>query len=78
MLAVFETELIGIDGVPKPESIVTKETPAATTAAATEEATPANLVDTLKAQIGEKLGEAVKVVKSLLGDTDDVEEKAEL
>lgn len=77
MPAVFETELIGIDGVPKPETIVTKEAPAATSAAPAGEATP-NLIDTIKAQIGEKIGEAVKVVKSILGDTDDVEEKAEL
>ncbi|KAF3762088.1 hypothetical protein M406DRAFT_109525 [Cryphonectria parasitica EP155] len=71
---IFETELIGIDGVPKPESIVTKETPAATTETPAEEATQNNIVG----KITEKLGEAVNVVKSMLKDVDDVEEKAEL
>lgn len=36
------------------------------------------MFDTIKAQIGEKIGEAAKVIKTILGDTDDVEEKAEL
>lgn len=64
---------MGIDGVPKPETIVTKATPEATTAAPAEEAT-FNVVDTIK----EKVGEAVKAVKAMLGDTDEVEERAEL
>lgn len=73
MSTVFETELIGIDGVPAPESIVTKATPEATSTAPVEAATQ-NIVDTVKA----KVGEVVNMVKSMLKDQDDVEEKAEL
>lgn len=67
--------MIGIDGVPKPESIVTKATTAPeATATPIAEAAAENIVDTLKA----KVNEAIKLVKGLLNDGDDVEEKAEL
>lgn len=76
--AVFETELLGIDGVPTPETINYKKTEASTPEAATEtpvvEAAAASIVDTLKA----KLDEGIKMIKSLLKDQDGLEEKAEL
>ncbi|PSR88811.1 FK506-binding protein 2 [Coniella lustricola] len=73
---IFETELIGIDGVEKPETIVVKETQAATTTVipAAAEETAQGLVG----KISEKIGAAVGVVKNMLKDVDDVEEKAEL
>ncbi|CAN8100807.1 unnamed protein product [Discula destructiva] len=73
---IFETELLGIDGVPAPESIVTKPaaTPEATATPFDFEAAAAQVVDTVKG----KVNEAVKLVKSLLNDQDGVEEKAEL
>lgn len=75
---VFETELIGIDGVPKPESIVTKANAEATStkAAETPVAEPTkNVGDMIK----EKVDEAVKMVKGLLNsDEGIVEEHAEL
>lgn len=74
MHAVFETELIGIDGVPKPESIVTKPTSSATSETPATEPTN-NIVDFVK----EKLDEVVKVAKNLLNPDDGgVEERAEL
>lgn len=75
---VFQTELIGIDGVPKPESIVTKPTAEATASEASE--TPAaeptkNVGDIIK----EKVDGVVKLVKGLLNsDEGIVEEHAEL
>ncbi len=38
MLVVFETELMGIEGVPKPESIVTKSATDSPASSATQEA----------------------------------------
>lgn len=75
---VFETELIGIDGVPKPESIVTKPTAEATSAEATE--TPvAEPTKNVGDMIKEKVDEAVRMVKGLLNsDEGIVEEHAEL
>ncbi|KAK3322067.1 peptidylprolyl isomerase [Apodospora peruviana] len=66
---VFETELMGIEGVPKPESIVSKST-------ATEEAKETG------AKVGEKIASvasaAAEVVKTAIADTDDVQEHNEL
>lgn len=59
--------------MPAPESIVTKATPEAASTPPAEAATQ-NIVDTVKG----KVGEVVNMVKSLLKDQDDVEEKAEL
>lgn len=60
-LPVFETELMGIDGVEKPETIVTKSS-------ATESAT---------AKVAEKVAsvasEAAEAVKTMVADTDDQE-----
>lgn len=73
MTTVFETELIGIDGVEAPASIVTKATPEATATGPVEAATQ-NIVDTIKG----KLSEVAGLVKNLITDQDGVEEKAEL
>lgn len=63
-LPVFETELLGIDGVPQPESIVLKTS--LTTDAPIETATQ---------KVGEKI---LDVAKTLLIDTDDSQEHNEL
>ncbi|KAJ4418043.1 Peptidyl-prolyl cis-trans isomerase fpr2 [Gnomoniopsis sp. IMI 355080] len=72
---IFETELIGIDGVEAPTSIVTKAAPEATsTSTGPVEAATQNIVDTIKG----KINEVASLVKSLITDQDGVEEKAEL
>lgn len=77
MHIVFETELIGIDGVPKPESIVTKPTEAAT--AESSETPVAEPTKNVGDKIKEKVDEALKLVKGLLNsDEGIVEEHAEL
>ncbi|KAI1341169.1 hypothetical protein F5Y15DRAFT_26348 [Xylariaceae sp. FL0016] len=68
---VFETELMGIKGVPKPESIITKATESASSAS--EEAT-----GKVGEKVAEVVGEAAEVVKTVLGDTDDGQEHNEL
>ena len=55
---VFETELMGIDGVPKPESIVTKS--AEPTAKIAE-------------KVVSVAAEAAEAVKTIIADTDDQE-----
>ncbi|KAK3362042.1 peptidylprolyl isomerase [Lasiosphaeria ovina] len=66
---IFETELVGIDGVVKPESIVTK-------AAANEKA------EETSAKLAEKIASAVsgaaEVAKTVIADTDDTQEHNEL
>ncbi|KAI0473570.1 hypothetical protein GGR56DRAFT_676056 [Xylariaceae sp. FL0804] len=69
---VFETELMGIKGVEKPESIVTKSA-ASSVSSASEEASAA-----VAGKIAEKVGEAAEVVATVLGDSDDVQEHNEL
>ncbi|KAI0376025.1 hypothetical protein F5Y04DRAFT_267425 [Hypomontagnella monticulosa] len=72
---VFETELMGISGVPKPESIVTKATSSASEAAseASEKASTK-----IAEKIASKVEEAAEVVGTMLADTDDVQEHNEL
>jgi len=62
--AVFETELMGIDGVPKPESIVYKD--AESTAAKVGE------------KVASVVSEAAEAVKTVVADTDDTQEHNEL
>ncbi|KAK4181001.1 hypothetical protein QBC36DRAFT_176533 [Triangularia setosa] len=66
---VFETELVGIEGVPKPESIVTKS------------ATDAP-VSSAGANVAEKVAsvakQAAEVVETIIADTDDTQEHNEL
>jgi FK506-binding protein 2 len=74
---VFETELIGIKGVPKPESIVTKAT-AGSEKTVTETATETAAETGTAEKIAQKVGEAAEVVGTILMDTDDVQEHNEL
>lgn len=66
-MTVFETELIGIDGVPKPESIIekAKDKASSTASSAGEEAT-----EGVKEAIVSKVGEAAEALKVTLADTD--------
>ncbi|KAI0976850.1 hypothetical protein F4678DRAFT_126215 [Xylaria arbuscula] len=68
---VFETELIGIQGVPKPESIVTKAT-------TSEEAAATSTGTGVAEKIAEKVEDAAEVIGTMLADTDDVQEHNEL
>ncbi|CAJ2500135.1 Uu.00g029880.m01.CDS01 [Anthostomella pinea] len=72
---VFETELIGIKGVPKPESIITKASAIASDSAssATEEASTK-----IAEKIIDKVEEAAEAVGTMIMDTDDVQEHNEL
>lgn len=58
---VFETELLGIDGVPKPESIVLK------TSTTTE--VPVETAKNFGEKIAEKFAEATDAAKTMLKDT---------
>ncbi|KAG4219619.1 hypothetical protein PC116_g31902 [Phytophthora cactorum] len=79
---VFETELIGIKGVPKPESIVTKATSSASSAASEASSEASETAEKVTAKVAEKIaskvGEAAEVVGTMLVDTDDVQEHNEL
>lgn len=66
---VFETELMGIDGVPQPESIVTKS---ATDTLNSEETQ--NVGD----KVASAVSEATEAVKTVVADTDDTQEHNEL
>ncbi|KAI0438247.1 hypothetical protein F4803DRAFT_103783 [Xylaria telfairii] len=71
---IFETELIGIKGVPKPETIVVKT--AASSDEGDEKATETGTGTAAK--IVEKVEEAAEVIGTMLADTDDVQEHNEL
>lgn len=58
---VFETELLGIDGVPKPESIVLK------TSTTTD--VPVETAKNFGEKIAEKFAEATDAAKTMLKDT---------
>ncbi|KAI8958064.1 hypothetical protein F5Y11DRAFT_337504 [Daldinia sp. FL1419] len=75
---VFETELIGIKGVPKPESIVTKATSSASSAASEASETAEKATAKVAEKIASKVEEAAEVVGTLLVDTDDTQEHNEL
>ncbi|KAK2017147.1 hypothetical protein LZ32DRAFT_600765 [Colletotrichum eremochloae] len=65
---VFETELVGIEGVPKPEKIVTKASEKASEAA-----------EGVAEKVASKVAEAAEVVKTIVADTDsDAQEHNEL
>ena len=60
--------MVGIDGVPKPESIVTKS--------ATESAAPAEAEETGESvveKVASVAGDAAEAVKTIIADSDDVE-----
>ncbi|KAI1173603.1 hypothetical protein F4777DRAFT_445085 [Nemania sp. FL0916] len=69
---VFETELMGIKGVPKPESIVTKATTASSDEAAAETGTGT------AGKLAEKVEKAAEVIGTIIADTDDTQEHNEL
>lgn len=79
---VFETELMGIDGVPQPESIVTKASSAAGSVASDASETASEASETATAKVAEKIveaaEEAAEVIGTMLADTDDVQEHNEL
>lgn len=60
-ILVFETELLGIDGVPKPESIVLK------TSTTTD--VPVETAKNFGEKIAEKFAEATEAAKTMLKDT---------
>ncbi|CAI0644870.1 unnamed protein product [Colletotrichum noveboracense] len=62
-LVFFETELIGIDGVPKPEKIIIKATEKASEAA---EAAKEGVAQ----KVASKVAEAADVVKTIVADSD--------
>jgi len=69
---VFETELIGIEGVPKPESIVTKSSSSASSNVA--EKASEKIVE----KVASKAAEAANLAKTIIADTDDTQEHNEL
>ena len=66
---VFETELMGIDGVPKPEKIVTKNVASSASSAAEEAET--KIVD----KVVSVASEAAEVVGTIIADSDDGQEQ---
>jgi FK506-binding protein 2 len=72
---IFETEIVGIDGVPKPETIVTKPL-SSTSSSASSEATEdaSRIVDKATSVVAE----AAKVAATIIADSDDGQEHNEL
>ncbi|KAH7027824.1 FKBP-type peptidyl-prolyl cis-trans isomerase [Microdochium trichocladiopsis] len=68
---IFETELMGIDGVPKPEKIVTK---AAESASEVVEEAETKIVE----KVASAASEAAEVIGTIVADTDDGQEHNEL
>ncbi|KAG7284087.1 Peptidyl-prolyl cis-trans isomerase fpr2 [Staphylotrichum longicolle] len=66
---VFETELMGIEGVPKPESIVTKSATDSPASSASQK---------VAEKVASVVSEAAEAVKTVVADTDDVQEHNEL
>ncbi|KAJ0107965.1 hypothetical protein J7T55_008100 [Diaporthe amygdali] len=58
---IFETELLGIDGVPKPESIILKTS--------TSSEAPAETAKNFGEKVAEKFAEATEAAKTMLRDT---------
>lgn len=72
---IFETEIIGIKGVPKPETIVTKSTESTSSEVSeAAEETAAGIAE----NIASAASAAAKVAETVLVDTDDVQEHNEL
>jgi FK506-binding protein 2 len=65
---VFETELMGIQGVESPASIIEKTAESGASSVASSIASEAT--EGIKEKIAEKLGEAAEAVKITLQDTD--------
>lgn len=73
---VFETELMGIDGVPKPEKIVTKKvaSSASSVASSVAEEAETKLVD----KVASVASGAAEVIGTIVADSDDGQEHNEL
>ncbi|KAH6695050.1 FK506-binding protein [Plectosphaerella plurivora] len=72
---IFETELMGIDGVPTPENIVYKE---ATEAAGEVKEEAEGVAQKVAEKIVSAAGEAVDAAKTIVADGDDSQEHNEL
>ena len=70
-VTVFETELVSIEGVPKPESIVTKATEKVEEKA---EETGSKAAE----KIASVVSQAAEAVKTAIADTDDTQDHNEL
>lgn len=70
-LTVFETELVSIEGVPKPESIVTKATEKVEDKA---EETGSKVAE----KVASVVSQAAEAVKTAIADTDDSQDHNEL
>lgn len=68
-LPVFETEMMGIEGVPQPESIVTKSATDSPASSASEK---------VAEKVASAVSEATEAVKTVVADTDDTQEHNEL
>lgn len=66
---MFETELMGIEGVPKPESIVTKPATESPASAASQK---------VAEKVAGAVSDAAEAVRTVVADTDDVQEHNEL
>ncbi|KAK4108364.1 hypothetical protein N656DRAFT_718414 [Canariomyces notabilis] len=66
---VFETELMGIEGVPKPESIVTKSATDSPASSASQK---------VAEKVASAVSDAAEAVKTVVADTDDTQEHNEL
>ncbi|KAG5769836.1 hypothetical protein H9Q69_004210 [Fusarium xylarioides] len=78
---VFETELVGIQGVPKPEKIETKVVEGAETAAeAISEAveSAASATKNVAGKVAQAVVDAAGAAKTIIADTDDAPEHEEL
>ncbi|KAI1041542.1 hypothetical protein LB505_001810 [Fusarium chuoi] len=79
--AIFETELVGIQGVPKPEKIETKVVEGAETAAeAISEAveSAASATKNVAGKVAQAVVDAADAAKTIIADTDDAPEHEEL
>ncbi|KAK3367460.1 peptidylprolyl isomerase [Podospora didyma] len=73
---IFETELVGIAGVPKPESIVTKAATDAPASTASDKAEETG--EKVAEKVANVVGAAAGVVKTMLADDDDSQDHNEL
>ncbi len=71
--AVFETELMGIDGVKAPEKIVEKASSSAESKASSAEEKASSTASGVKEAIKSKISQVVNAAKTALADTDDQE-----
>ncbi|KAI8724729.1 Peptidylprolyl isomerase [Fusarium sp. LHS14.1] len=75
---IFETELVGIDGVPKPEKIETKVVEKAEEAAESAEEAAESATEKIAEKVASVVAEAADAAKTILADTDDAPVHEEL